>query len=44
MLERPENSEESMKYILENKDWFIETDLQKTLDNKYVTLHDDNLY
>lgn len=38
----PENSLESLKYVIKNK-WNMETDVWRSKDGHYVTIHDDSL-
>lgn len=42
MLEKPENSLESLKYMIKNN-WHMETDVWKSKDGHYVTIHDETL-
>ena len=43
MLEAPENTEKSLKYVAENKGWWMETDVHKTKDGIFICCHDKEL-
>ncbi len=38
----PENSLESLNYVIKNN-WNMETDVWRSKDGHYVTIHDDSL-
>jgi glycerophosphoryl diester phosphodiesterase len=43
LLECPENTIEGLEKVIQSKDWFFETDVHFTKDNRLVCVHDRSL-